>query len=59
MVRDGDRQSPIAAHVYTAQPSWIKPQLKPLRAYIGNLLGGADLLSAGYVETLRAIPCRD
>ena len=54
MVRDGGDQSPISAHVYLAQPDWIKPQLRPLRAYIDNLLGGADLLSAGYVELARA-----
>jgi gamma-glutamylcyclotransferase len=59
MVRDGGDQSPISAHVYLAQPDWIKPQLRPLRAYIDNLLGGADLLSAGYVESLRALSCRD
>lgn len=59
MVRDGDDQSAVSAHVYRAQPDWIRPQLRPLRAYIDNLLGGSDLLSADYVESLRAIPCRD
>ncbi|HZX87455.1 MAG TPA: gamma-glutamylcyclotransferase family protein [Reyranella sp.] len=49
----------VAAHVYTAQPGWIRPAIRPLRAYLDNLLGGADLLSPGYVAALRAVPCRD
>jgi hypothetical protein len=49
----------VLAEIYTAHPSWIRPDLKPLRSYLDNLLGGADLLSADYVTHLRSILRKD
>jgi cation transport regulator ChaC len=49
----------VAAHVYTAQPAWIRPELRPLRSYVDTLLGGSDVLSQDYVTPLRAVLCRD
>ncbi|MDB5578228.1 MAG: hypothetical protein JWR80_3404 [Bradyrhizobium sp.] len=59
MVSDSSRDALVIAHIYTANPSWIRPGLKPLRSYLEVLLAGADLLSPDYVASLRSVACRD
>ncbi len=59
IVNDGLSSRPVAAHIYTANLPWVRPGLKPLRSYLETLLGGADLLSAGYVASLRSVLCWD
>ena len=57
IVTDCTEDREVLAHVYTAQPSWIRPGLKPLRSYLDGLMQGADLLSPEYVATLSNIEC--
>jgi gamma-glutamylcyclotransferase (GGCT)/AIG2-like uncharacterized protein YtfP len=58
-VIDDDDGREVAAHIYTAHPAWVGPELRPLRSYLENLLAGGDLLSTDYVAPLRAVQCRD
>jgi len=55
-VTDSDG-SEVVAEIYTAQPTWIRGQLIPLRSYVDTLLGGDDLLSMEYLAPLRAMKC--
>jgi len=57
IVTDCTEGREVSAHVYAAQPSWIRPGLKPLRSYLDGLMQGADLLSPEYVAMLSNIEC--
>ncbi|UWU92915.1 gamma-glutamylcyclotransferase family protein [Bradyrhizobium sp. CB1015] len=58
-VYDCAQRRELSAYVYTAQPSWTRPGLKPLRSYVDGLVQGADLLSADYATSLYEIECHE
>jgi gamma-glutamylcyclotransferase (GGCT)/AIG2-like uncharacterized protein YtfP len=46
----------VWAEVYSAATCRVRSGLRPRRDYIERLLGGADILSAHYVDQLRDLP---
>jgi gamma-glutamylcyclotransferase len=54
-----DSGTPLAAHIYIANPDWVREGLLPRRAYMHLMLQGGDLLSEQYVAWLRAVACND
>ena len=59
LVNDSSSGTLVVAHIYTANPSWVRSGLKPLRSYLEILLAGADLLSPDYAAALQSVACRD
>jgi hypothetical protein len=58
-VLDPATHSVIAAEAYWAVPERVRPGLLPRRDYMERLLRGADVLSPGYVESLRRLRAVD
>ncbi|NPV28356.1 MAG: gamma-glutamylcyclotransferase [Firmicutes bacterium] len=49
----------VTAVTYVANPEKVQGGLKPTREYLSHLLAGADCLSEGYMQLLRAIETLD